>query len=772
LPDEVIAFGAADLDTCAREQIHIPGSVQPHGCLLALAPDDLRVVHVGGDTLGFLGAAPHSLLDVRLSERIGPRTTAAIQGSVGVAPQTRRLLPFGAGLAICGREAQATVHHIDGLLLLELEPADSSDDAPGDSLAMVQGLVARVQRTASLIEFCQTMVECVREVSGFDRVMMYRFLSDETGSVEAEAHAAGMTPYLGLRYPASDIPAQARELYLRNTLRLIPDARYAPAPLFTAASWPGEAPLDLSYCSLRSVSPIHLEYLANMGVVASMSISIVVDSRLWGLIACHHRTARFLAPRIRIALDLFGQMVSFQLETRIASEAFADRMRSKTIHETMIKDLAGDIDIAERLQHSKRALLDYIKASGLALWIDGEFAKIGTTPREAEVRNLVKWLNDSVSDGVFHTDCLSAQYVMPEEMTAIASGILAISVSRVPRDYLIWFRPEQIQSVRWAGDPSKSVTVVGESQRPSPRKSFAAWKAEVRGRSEPWTSLEVRTAESLRLSLLEIVLEHVDQLARERQRARIQQDALLAQLDDRIAQWERTAEQLKVESDRRAVLEMELSEVLRRTVVEQEIERQRIARELHDSLGQYLTAVQLDLEGIARDKTVTESIKARVERLKGMTADAGHEVNSLAWEIRPTLLDDLGLQTAFQQFLEDWRDRSQLQFDLHLTLNSRRLGPAIESTLYRVLQEAIRNVVKHAEATRVGVILEATDREVRLIIEDNGKGFLWRESDAATEPSSRLGLLGIRERLALIGGRLEIETLPGHGATLLIHVPI
>jgi signal transduction histidine kinase len=342
----------------------------------------------------------------------------------------------------------------------------------------------------------------------------------------------------------------------------------------------------------------------------------------------------------------------------------------------------------------------------------------------------------------------------------------------VPRDYLIWFRPEQIETVQWAGNPDKAISAGADGERLSPRTSFAAWKQEVRGRSEPWSPVDVKTAESLRLFLLEVVLEHVDQLARDRERARIQQGALLAELDDRIARWERTAEQLKVESDRRALIEAQLSQVLRRTVVEQEAERQRIARELHDSLGQYLTAMQLDLEGIARDKTVTTSIKARVERLKSMTSDAGHEVNHLAWEIRPTSLDDLGLQTAIQQFLEEWSERCELQFDLHLTLKNRRLPPTVESALYRVVQEAIHNVVKHADATRVGVILEATENEARLIIEDDGKGFVWNEGDIDTTTSSRLGLLGIRERLALVGGALEIETSPGRGATLLIHVPI
>jgi signal transduction histidine kinase len=272
--------------------------------------------------------------------------------------------------------------------------------------------------------------------------------------------------------------------------------------------------------------------------------------------------------------------------------------------------------------------------------------------------------------------------------------------------------------------------------------------------------------------MLEIVLERTDQLARERERARIQQEALLAELDNRIIQWEKIAQELKRESDRRAVVEAELSQVLRRTVLEQEAERQRIARELHDSLGQYLTVMGLDLDGIGRDTEASASIRQRVEKLKTLTADIGQEVNHLAWEIRPTALDDLGLQKAFQQFLEEWAERSTLKFDVHLALNNRRLPPAIETALYRVLQEAIRNVVKHARARRVGVILEASEREVRLIVEDDGKGFAWDTEEGAAGPSSRLGLLGVRERLALVGGLLEVETSPGSGTTLLIHVPL
>jgi light-regulated signal transduction histidine kinase (bacteriophytochrome) len=765
---EPVPFGLADLTNCDREQIHIPGSIQPHGCLLALAPEDLRVLQAGGRTEALLGFAPEALLGRSLDALIGPAIGAQIRGSPDNGAPSRRIPMFRLSSAPGGPPLDASVHASHGLLILEAEPGERQGDFPPDSFLIVQSLVARVSRTDTARAFCQAMVEAVQEIVKFDRVMIYRFLEDGSGSVEAEVHAPGTAPYLGLRYPASDIPAQARALYLRNTLRLIPDAAYQPAPLLAAPCWPRGEMLDLSACALRSVSPLHLEYLSNMGVAASMSISIVIDGRLWGLVACHHRAPRFLPSRIRTALDLFGQMAAFQLETKLVAEDLSYRTRSTAAQEKLLLQASGDGDLIDGLKILRNDLLNFIPASGLSMCIDGGYAAAGDTPPKPAVMRLVDWLTTSVADGVFITDRLSETYTESPEFVAKAAGILALSVSRTPRDYLIWFRPELAQVVRWAGDPGKPVVPGPNGGRLSPRKSFSDWIETVRRRSAPWTALDVKIATALRTSLLEVVLEHVDQLARERLKARVRQDALLAELDQRIAQWERTAAQLKVESDRREVLEAELSQVLRRTVVEQEEERRRIARELHDGLGQYFTAFNLELEGIARDPAASSAIRRRVERLKALTVDASHQAHTMAWEIRPTSLDDLGLQTASQQLLEQWAERCDLEFDQHLAIDNRRFAPAIESALYRVLQEAIRNVIKHADATRVGVILEGSATELRLIVEDNGKGF-----DLGGQGLSlRLGLLGMREHLGLVGGALEIETAPGRGTTLLIHVPL
>ena len=766
-----VPFGKADLTSCDREAIHLPGSIQPHGLLLVIETPSLRIVQAAGDTRAVVGAELDELLGAVFQEtpvgralRPGDRESFLTYATreAGIR-KPHHLLSF----EFNGETVEGTVHAAEGVILLELEK--QLEPEPHDSLGLVQEMIQRVHNAKTIPETYGAIVDAVSAASGFDRVMLYRFLNDGTGAVEAEAKCAEAASYLGLHFPASDIPKQARALYLNNWIRVIPDASYTPLPLQTKQDLWSRGPLDLSSCSLRSVSPIHLEYLRNMGVKASMSLSLIMKGQLWGLIACHHLQPKYLGSRKRVALELFAQMASFQLETKLEAHDLDIRLRQKSISESMLSTLASESDIAAGLRRFQPRLLEYVQAEGIALWIDGTFSGAGRVPARDDVARLVEWLNDNSHEGIFETDCLSAHFPDSERFASDAAGMLALSISRSPRDYVIWFRPEIVQTVTWAGDPNKPVDV-GTSERISPRQSFAAWKQIVRLHSEPWTATDIRTAKALRVVLLEVVLEHTDQLARQRERAQIQQQSLLRELDLKISQWESLARELKLETDRRAVVEKELSEVLRRTVLEQEAERQRIARELHDSLGQYLTVMRIDLEGIGRETGAGSPVKERIEKLKSLTDDVGQEMNRLAWEIRPTALDDLGLQKAIQQYIEEWMERSHLRFDVHLEMQDKRLDTAVETTLYRALQECVRNVIKHARATRVGIILESTPKEVRLIIEDDGAGFTLDPGQNGETP--RFGLVGIRERLALVHGVLEVETAPGKGTTILIHVPL
>ena len=316
--------------------------------------------------------------------------------------------------------------------------------------------------------------------------MVYRFLPDGTGCVDAEARGEGVESFLGHHYPASDIPKQARELYFKNWIRLIPDARYTPAPILSADDPRNDKPLDLSYSLIRSVSPIHMEYLANMEVVASMSLSIVMAGRLWGLIACHHRTPRYLPHRLRMACELFAQMASAKLEAKVAAEEFEAQLKSKRVYAELVMRMSGEADLAEVLTRQRPNLLDYIPAGGVGLWLDNHYTMLGKAPQAEQVAALVAWLNETAADGVFFTDQLPLLYLPAAEFAEVATGLIALSVSKTPPDYVLWFRPEVIHTVTWAGDPHKPIETVNVGERISPRKSFAAWRELVRLHSEPW----------------------------------------------------------------------------------------------------------------------------------------------------------------------------------------------------------------------------------------------------------------------------------------------
>ncbi|MHB0705468.1 HWE histidine kinase domain-containing protein [Roseomonas mucosa] len=541
LPDLHALPGRPDTSTCDREPIHVPASIQPHGLLLVLDPDTLRVLQAAGDMQHLLDIP----LDAALGEEAGRFLPSdAIQALCTPAPAPQEpgppRLPTGARLLsgvelrpgrffdLQGRDSPAGI-------IVEIEPRG----VPGpvrqdDTLVLVQGMIASLQGAATARPYCEAAAATIRDMTGFDRVMVYRFEPDDTGCVVAEARAEGTGSYLGLHFPASDIPKQARALYLRNWMRLIPDAHYIPEPLMPALSpRTGEA-LDMSDCSLRAVSPIHLQYLRNMGVQASMSLSIQQGGRLWGLIACHHRTAWHLPVALRAACEIFAQMFSLQLETLEQREDHEDALRMRRVHEHLEQVMAQEEELGEGLIRQRPNLLDYLEAGGVAVMASGRYATAGQTPTREQVNGLVEWLRGTVEERIVALDRLPELYPPSREFADVASGVLALSVSRAPQDYILWFRPEMVRTLHWAGNPDKPVEPGAGPGQLSPRASFATWTETVHGRARPWRAVEIEAAQALQLSLLEVVLRRIEDASEERGRARAQQDLLMAELDHRV----------------------------------------------------------------------------------------------------------------------------------------------------------------------------------------------------------------------------------------------
>jgi hypothetical protein len=532
---------APRLTDCDREPIHIPGAILPHGAMLVLDAATLAVTQAAGDTAGLLGLGIEALL--------GRPASALFQ-----AAQVENLRNLGAAFNLDrprhlldpvlrvkpDEPLDASLHRVDGLLVLEFEAADTSDKFAADPLASVNDMIRDFDSAESVQALCDQAAAKVREVTGYDRVLVYRFMPDESGWVIAESCEPDLPSFLDLHYPAADIPQQARALYLRNWLRLITQVDYDPAPLVPVLNPVTGRPLDMSQALLRDVSPVHRQYLRNLGVDASMSISLIRGGRLWGLIACHHGQPRLLPRHLRAMCELFGAMMSLQLEVREKGDHFAERLTSRMVLQNLMLNLASADDYATGLTQQSPNLLDYIpcgeplpdgsRHGGVAVSVKGQLTHLGTTPGTAGIESLIAWLDTVMPgrEGVFSTDRLGALWPPAEAFCDVASGILVISVSHDPSDYIIWFRPEMVATVTWAGEHVKGAGGL------APRTSFEAWQATVRGQSPSWTVSDVEAAADLRVSLLHVVLRRITTAAEERRQAAARDKLLMAELDHRV----------------------------------------------------------------------------------------------------------------------------------------------------------------------------------------------------------------------------------------------
>lgn len=516
-----------DLGTCDREPIHIPGSIQPHGVLLALSRDpdpssstapSLIISQASANTIDHLGSPVERVLGQRLQELLDAPSVARVEHALE-SGQWEELNPLE--ITAAGRPFDGVVHCHQGVAILELEPRAGAPDPASLHHPLRRALMC-VAKASTLRELCDAAAREVRALTGFERVMLYRFSSEGHGSVDAECKSDGLEPFLGLHYPASDIPRQARELYLRSWLRIIPDARHTPAAIVPALRPDGGGPLDLSLAVLRSVSPIHLEYMANMGSRASMSVSLVVRGRLWGLISClNHSGPRQLGYALRSACEVLGRLVSLQISAAEDREAADQREARRGVQEALAEAMREAEEPLEALLSRPEALLSLVGATGAAVVRGGEAEVCGDAPSPAFAAALSRWLDERGEAGIFSTARLSSEFPPALQEAHAASGALSFGLPGRDRRRLIWFRPEQLRTVAWGGDPRKPAQL-DPSMRLRPRRSFELWKEEVRHRCHPWADSDLEAAEDLRRRAVELDLER--QVVREQQAVRARDD--------------------------------------------------------------------------------------------------------------------------------------------------------------------------------------------------------------------------------------------------------
>lgn len=493
------AYPRVDLDTCEAEPIHLPGAIQPHGVLLAL-DEGLGIVMASTNVGRQLGVAVEEAIGRPLSDLVGARLADAVAqrvaAGVSAEPLVLPLEDVAPSAGFADVTADVRLHRSGTRVVIEFEPLGRLATFPL-TYQSTRAAMARLAATASVEDLADQLAKEIREVLGFDRVMVYRFDADWNGEVIAEDKRSDLNSFAGLHYPASDIPAQARRLYTINWTRLIADVGYEPVPLHPVLDPQTGAPLDLSFSTLRSVSPIHLEYLTNMGVGASMSLSLVVDDELWGLVACHHYSgAHRPSHDARAAAEFLGQVASQQVVERERSDAHAARLETQALLGLITRRLTANPDDPLEALMADPGLLDLVGATGVAASYEGTLRTRGDVPSPEDLRRIAAALY-TPGQYVTKSDHLIGSVPDLADEGHTAAGAMRIGVAH--DRWLIWLRPELPQIVDWGGDPTNKLLAAGEGRnvRLSPRKSFEKWRQLVRGRSAPWQPWEVQAADDL-----------------------------------------------------------------------------------------------------------------------------------------------------------------------------------------------------------------------------------------------------------------------------------
>jgi len=495
------AFGTADLSNCEREQIHLAASIQPHGALFLVREPDGMILQASANAAEFLGFAGEPLgLTLRgLGGTLWERARLHLSDRLEEIPVVIRC-----HLGDPSKPLNALLHREPGGgLVVEMEQAGP----PVDFSASLDSALQMALSASSLQYLCDESARLFKSLTGYDRVMIYRFDDAGHGEVFSETKKPDLEAFLGNRYPASDIPQIARRLYERNRVRLLGDINYAPIPLRPRFSPLSGADLDMSLCFLRSVSPIHVQYLKNMGVQATLVVSLIVGGRLWGLVSCHHYSPKTLHFEMRAVCELLGEVIG----TRIAAlESFVQgqgELSVRRLEQRMIERISREGDWRGALFDGARSLLTPLGATGAALLFEGQTLVTGDAPGTDQIRAIVKWLEGQKFERVFATASLGADEPSFAPLAGVASGLISARISGEPDEMLLWFRDERVRTVTWGGNPFKPPSSGDDPRELSPRRSFAQWHQVVEGTSDPWTAADITTAKLIGASVTDVVVQ-------------------------------------------------------------------------------------------------------------------------------------------------------------------------------------------------------------------------------------------------------------------------
>lgn len=689
---DLVSGASATLTDCDREPIHVPEAIQPHGLLLLVDVEHSTVLREAGRLAGVTGEA--SWVGRKLAALLGDTLADRLK----VRPESEAWLGRWRGLN--GLDYDVVARPNPAGLVVELEQSSQGSHLGVELISRLDAAAAALERATTVRASCERAASAFRDLTGFDRVMIYRFLDDASGQVLAESASAEMESFQNHHFPATDIPRQARALYVRNPVRVIPDSHYESLPLKPAS----DTPLDMSACALRSVSPVHVQYLRNMGVRASASVSIVIDGELWGLVACHSARPQILPLELRTAATNLARTLARQIKAKSDAELYRDRARLRQAEQELMGRVRLDRPLEESLADQSRDLADLVDADGVAVVSPDAIARFGVAPPEPAIRALAAWVAEQPSLRPLATHALGRLHPPAQPWAADASGLLALHLPGERPLTLLWFRAEIEETVRWAGNPSTAVKQ-GPAGQLTPRASFEAWSETVRGRSRRWTPAEIESAGRLRTALLDVLA--VGQLRRLNR-------TLQASLSER---------DLRLEQQNFLIREVNHRVQNSLTLVSSFLALQ--ARHAEPASAEQLIEARRRVRAVGM-------VHSRLYKAEtGSTVDLGRYFAEL--------IEDLGGSMG-----ADWT--AVLATDLAPV----RMEAGRAVTVGLILTELVINAQKYAYGGHPGpirIVLEEQPADFRLVVEDRGRG--------GHQIGDGFGSLMIQSLVGQLGGQID-----------------
>lgn len=498
-----------DSEFCGSIPLHLINLIQPHGVLFILDKQNFTIVQVSENIETMLGVSAKKILGQPLATFIEEPLMADIRSKTDkweIKDRVSVNIELKAGEQ--SKIFSATIHVKEQFVMMELEETktDTTIQSFIHIYQEVKYIMAVLKEARDTEEIGKIATAEIKKLSGFDRVMLYQFDRDWNGIVIGEAREWDMEPYLHLRFPASDIPKQSRDLYFKNPYRLIPNRDFTPARLLPVVNPLTKTFTDLSESTLRSVPAVHTEYLRNMHVMASMSIAIIINNQLWGLISCHHKTPMYPNYEMRSAFELLANIISVQIAAKESERDLLYKSQLNVIIGRLIEQMYSSRDFIKGLLIKSPTVMHLFAATGAAVYYEGELHVIGETPRTDQIKELIKWLQIQKVEKVFATDSLPRTFSKSQEYAGVASGLIALPISYRKGEYILGFRSEVIKTVDWGGNPNERIQFAPDGKTYHPRNSFATWKETVKHTSLPWAAQEIEVAEALRTSILERIL--------------------------------------------------------------------------------------------------------------------------------------------------------------------------------------------------------------------------------------------------------------------------